>query len=217
MTVSKINSYIDHTQLKPEATPGVIEQLCQEAIDNQFKAVCVNSGYIPQVVEQLSGHEIDIAAVVGFPLGANLTEVKEYEAKKTAEQGASEVDMVMNIGLLREERDKEVAEDISRVVNAVPTGTIVKVILENCFLTDKEKIKACELSKKAGAHFVKTSTGFGSGGATVEDVQLMKKVVGEQLGVKASGGIRDRQTAEQMIEAGATRIGASKSVEIANQ
>lgn len=214
MGVNNLNTFIDHTQLKPETTTETIEQLCQEAIEYKFKAVCVNSTFIPQVNELLQGHQIEIASVVGFPLGASLTEVKAYEAEKSTEYGATEIDMVINIGALKDSRDKEVAKDIETVVKNVPTGTIVKVILENCLLTDEEKIKACEISKRAGAHYVKTSTGFSSGGAAVSDIQLMRKIVGEQLGVKASGGIRDKKTAEQMIEAGATRIGASKSVQI---
>ncbi|ACB85171.1 deoxyribose-phosphate aldolase [Natranaerobius thermophilus] len=214
MTINNINSFIDHTQLKPEATPGQIEKLCQEAIDYKFKAVCVNPVHVNLAANLLKDSEVEIASVVGFPLGASATDVKEYEAKKAVEHGASEIDMVINIGLLKNEQDMEVIEDISSVVNTVPVGIVVKVIIETCLLSDEEKIKACELAKRAGAHYVKTSTGFSSSGATVEDVKIMKKTVGEKLGVKASGGIRDLETAQKMIEAGATRIGASKSVEI---
>ncbi|OWZ82935.1 deoxyribose-phosphate aldolase [Natranaerobius trueperi] len=216
MTVN-IYKYIDHTQLKPETKNDQIKSLCQEAIDNKFKAVCVNPAFVKTASDYLKDHNVEVATTVGFPLGATTSYIKSLEAKEAVQNGATEIDMVINIGLLKDSKDKEVVEDINEVVDAVPVGTIVKVIIEACLLTDEEKIKACELSKRAGAHYVKTSTGFSTGGATVEDVKLMRKTVGEELGVKASGGIRDYETARQMIEAGATRIGASKSVEIVKQ
>jgi len=209
-----INSKIDHTLLKPEATSDMIENLCREALEFGFAAVCVNPYYVTRAKNLLKGSNIKVATVVGFPLGANTKEVKAFEARKAVEDGADEIDMVINIGALKNRDYEYVMEDIKAVVNAVEGKAIVKVIIETCLLTKEEKIKACELSKEAGADFVKTSTGFSTGGATIEDIILMKKTIGDSMQIKASGGIRDFETAKAMIEAGASRIGASSSVKI---
>lgn len=209
-----INSKIDHTLLKPEATSDMIENLCREALEFGFAAVCVNPYYVTRAKNLLKGSNIKVATVVGFPLGANTKEVKAFEAKKAVEDGADEIDMVINIGALKNRDYEYVMEDIKAVVDAVEGKAIVKVIIETCLLTKEEKIKACELSKEAGADFVKTSTGFSTGGATIEDIILMKKTIGDSMQIKASGGIRDFETAKAMIEAGASRIGASSSVKI---
>jgi len=209
-----IASMIDHTLLKPEATEEMIEKLCYEAKENGFAAVCVNPFYVRKAKELLKGTDVKVATVVGFPLGANVKEVKAYETKKAIEDGAEEIDMVINIGALKNSDYETVKEDIEAVVEEAKGKAIVKVIIETCLLTDEEKVKACELSKKAGAHYVKTSTGFNGSGATVEDVKLMKKTVGDSMKVKASGGIRDYETAKAMIDAGASRIGASSSLKI---
>jgi len=214
-TVKQINKFIDHTQLKPEATAQDITKLCDEAIEYDLKAVCVNPSYVKLTKEKLAHYEeIKVASVVGFPLGTTTTATKVYEATEAIKNGADEIDMVLNIGFLKDWKDKDVEEDIREVVRAVRAETIVKVILETCLLTKEEKIKACNLAKNAGAHFVKTSTGFSSGGATADDIKLMRSVVGDALGVKASGGIKDYKTAKLMIDSGATRIGASKSISI---
>ncbi len=209
-----IASMIDHTLLKPEATEEMIENLCKEAKENGFAAVCVNPFYVKKAKELLEGTEVKVATVVGFPLGANVKEVKAFEAKKAIEDGADEIDMVINIGALKNGDYEIVKEDIKAVVDEAKGKAIVKVIIETCLLTDEEKIKACELAKEAGAHYVKTSTGFNKAGATVEDVKLMKETIGENMKVKASGGIRDYETAKAMIDAGASRIGASSSTKI---
>ncbi|NLY66745.1 MAG: deoxyribose-phosphate aldolase [Tissierellia bacterium] len=209
-----INSKIDHTLLKPEATSDMIENLCREALEFGFAAVCVNPYYVTRAKNLLKGSNIKVATVVGFPLGANTKEVKAFEARKAVEDGADEIDMVINIGALKNRDYEYVMEDIKAVVDAVEGKAIVKVIIETCLLTKEEKIKACELSKEAGADFVKTSTGFSTGGATIEDIILMKKTIGDSMQIKASGGIRDFETAKAMIEAGASRIGASSSVKI---
>lgn len=210
-----INEYIDHTLLKPEASSEEIIQLCREAKEYKFYSVCVNSSYIPLAVEQLKGSGVKVAAVVGFPLGAMSTQAKAYETDWVCEQGANEVDMVINIGALVEGRTEEVKEDISVVCQfAHEYNALVKVILETCLLTEAQITLACQLAEEAGADFVKTSTGFSKGGATPETVVLMKKTVGDKLMVKASGGIRDYKTALAMIEAGADRIGVSASVSI---
>ncbi len=205
---------IDHTYLKPDATSANIQQLCDEAKAFGFYSVCVNSVWVPFCQEALKGSKVNIAAVVGFPLGASASEIKAYEAAWAVEQGANEIDMVLSIGHLLEGQDDVVEQDIARVVNMVKGKAIVKVILETGLLSDDQKITACQLSENAGAHFVKTSTGFGQGGATIEDVQLMRKHVSERLQVKASGGIRDARTALSMIEAGASRLGLSAGVAI---
>lgn len=210
-----LNKYIDHTILRAEATEEDIKRLCSEAKEHEFYAVCVNSCHVALAKNELSGSDVKIAAVVGFPLGACLTGVKACETTAAVTLGAGEIDMVINIGALKEGRYEYVLEDIKAVVGAAGKGgAIVKVILETCLLTDEEVIKACELSKDAGAAFVKTSTGFSTAGATAAHVRLMKETVGDAMWVKASGGIRDKAKALEMIEAGADRIGASASVEI---
>lgn len=209
-----ISKAIDHTLLKPDASKAGIRKLCKEAALYGFKAVCVNPSHVVLCKELLKGTDVKVATVVGFPLGANTTETKVFETKDSVLKGADEIDMVINIGAIKEGDYKLVEDDIKAVVDACRGQAIVKVIIETCLLTDDEKRKACELSMSAGAHFVKTSTGFSTGGATVEDVALMKSVVGDNLEVKASGGVRDRETAIKMIEAGATRIGTSSGIKI---
>jgi len=210
-----IARYIDHTNLKPYATKEDIIKLCEEAKEHNFYAVCVNPYRVKLAKEQLKETDIKVASVIGFPLGATPTEVKVFEAKKALEDGADELDMVINIGALKDKDYEYVKKDIAEVVKvAHEKGAIVKVIIETCYLTDEEKEIACKLAMEAGADFVKTSTGFGSGGATVEDVRLMRKVVGDKLGVKAAGGIRTYEKAIAMIEAGANRIGTSSGVKI---
>ena len=210
-----LNKYFDHTLLKADAVPAQIEELCSEAAKYQFYSVCVNSCYVKLCSELLSGSPVKIAAVVGFPLGACTTSAKAFETEDACSDGAKEIDMVINIGALKSGNFDFVRDDIKAVVDtAAKYGAIVKVIIETCLLTDEEKVKACQLSEEAGAAFVKTSTGFSTGGATKEDVALMKSVVGDRLQVKASGGIRDHKTALEMIEAGADRLGASASVQI---
>ncbi len=210
-----IARYIDHTNLRAYATEDDIIRLCDEAKEYGFYAVCVNPYRVRLAKERLEGTDVKVASVIGFPLGATPTEVKVFEAKKALEDGADELDMVINIGALKDGDYEYVRKDIEEVVKvAREKGAIVKVIIETCYLTDEEKVKACELAKEAGAHFVKTSTGFGTGGATVEDVRLMRQVVGPEMGVKAAGGIRTYEQAVAMIEAGATRIGTSSGVKI---
>lgn len=215
LEIKPLNEYIDHTLLKPEATSIEIVQLCKEAKKYRFYSVCVNSAYVPLAVSELKGSKVKVASVVGFPLGAMSTQAKAYETDWVCEQGALEVDMVINIGALIEGRIQDVKEDISVVCQfAHEYDAKVKVILETCLLTHDLIILACQLAQEAGADFVKTSTGFSKGGATPEIVSLMKKTVGDKLQVKASGGIRDYKTARLMIEAGADRLGASASVSI---
>ncbi len=205
--------FIDHTLLKPNATVAEITKLCEEARQYQFASVCVNPGHVALAAKLLQGSPVKVCTVVGFPLGATSTFTKVMETRDCIANGATEIDMVMNVGALKSKDYELVKNDIARVVEAAG-GLCVKVILETSLLTEEEKIKACELSKLAGADFVKTSTGFSTGGATAEDIALMRRVVGPTMGVKASGGIRDTQTAQKMIAAGATRIGASASVAI---
>lgn len=212
--MTKLNSYIDHTNLKPEAQIDDIKKLVDEAIENDFYSVCVNGTYVKDIKEY--NKDVRIAVVVGFPLGAMTTKAKAYEAKCAIEDGASEIDMVIAVGRLKDKDYDYVLEDIKAVKEAIGDKTL-KVIIETCLLTDEEKIKACELSEKAGADFVKTSTGFSTGGATVADVALMKKTVGDRLKVKASGGIHTREEAIALVEAGADRIGASKSIDICKE
>lgn len=213
-----INSYIDHTLLKPDATVDQIIKLCQEAKEYKFASVCVNSCWVRLCAELLRGSDVSVCCVVGFPLGAMIPEAKAFEAEAAIENGATEIDMVINIGALKSKDYRMVAKDLQEVCSAVHEhDAIVKVIIETCLLTREEKIIACLLAKNAGADFVKTSTGFSTAGATVEDVELMRKVVGETVGVKAAGGIRDRETAERMIEAGADRLGASAGVKICQE
>lgn len=211
MTPSELAPYIDHTLLKPETTRVQIEKLCQEAIEYGFFAVCVNSRFVQICKGLLKESPVKIASVVGFPLGATTTKVKVAEAQEAVFMGADEIDMVLAIGAAKDGQWDYVENDIREVVKAVP-HTTVKVILETSLLDQNEKIMACEVSLKAGAHFVKTSTGFGGGGATVEDVKLMKQTVGSKAKVKASGGIRDFTTAQAMIQAGAERLGTSSGV-----
>ncbi len=215
MNAGELAKYIDHTNLKAFATREDIKKLCDEAKEYGFYAVCVNPYRVKDAKEFLEGTDIKIASVVGFPLGATFTETKVQEAIMAVRNGADEIDMVMNIGAMKDGDYEVVERDIREVVEAVhPMGAKVKVIIETCYLTDEEKVKACELAKKAGADFVKTSTGFGSAGAKVEDVKLMRSVVGNDMGVKAAGGIHNAKEAIAMIEGGATRIGASRSVQI---
>jgi deoxyribose-phosphate aldolase len=210
---SKLASMIDHTLLKPDATKADVQKVCQEARDHGFATVCVNSSRVALVAQLLKGSKSLPIAVVGFPLGAASTPSKVFETKQAVLDGAREIDMVLNIGEMRDKNYSYIENDIHAVVEAAKPYP-VKVILETSTLSDEEKVKACELSVKAGAHFVKTSTGFGSGGATVADVQLMREKVGPSIGVKASGGIRTFNDAMKMINAGANRLGASSSVAI---
>ena len=210
-----LEKYIDHTLLKPAAGIADIEQLCKEAKEHGFYAVCVNSRFVPVAKKALEGSDVKIASVIGFPLGAMSTAAKVFETENSCENGAEEIDMVMEYGLLKEGHKQAVFDDIKAVVDAAAKyGAIVKVILETGALTDGEIVDACKLSEEAGAAFVKTSTGFGEGGATVHAVELMRESVGPNVKVKASGGIRDRETALAMIEAGADRIGASAGIAI---
>ncbi|AWE06788.1 deoxyribose-phosphate aldolase [Lysinibacillus sp. 2017] len=206
---------IDHTLLKANSTKDQVQQICKEAKQYGFASVCVNPTWVKFSAEQLTGTEVKVCTVIGFPLGANTSAVKAFETKDAIANGAGEIDMVINIGALKDANYDLVREDIKAVVDAA-NGTLVKVIIEACLLTDEEKVKACELSVEAGANFVKTSTGFSTGGATAEDIALMRKTVGPDLGVKASGGVRSLEDMQLMIENGATRIGASSGVAIMN-
>jgi deoxyribose-phosphate aldolase len=210
-----VTRMIDHTLLKADATKADIEKLVGEAKEYLFASVCVNPTWVKTAAEMLADTpEVKVCTVIGFPLGASTPETKAFEAKNAIENGATEVDMVINIAALKDNEDDMVEKDIRAVVEAARGKAITKVIIETCLLTNEEKIKACELSVKAGADFVKTSTGFSTGGATVEDIRLMRKTVGPDIGVKASGGVRSREDALAMVEAGATRIGASSGVSI---
>lgn len=213
MDKKTIAAMIDHTLLKPEATPAQIEKLCAEAAEYHFASVCVNPVYIPLAARLLKGTGVKVCCVVGFPLGAIAPEQKAAEAASCAAMGVEELDMVIHVGAAKAGDWALVQRDIEGVVKAA-AGHTVKVIIETCLLTDEEKVKACEAAKAAGAHFVKTSTGFSTGGATTHDIALMRKTVGPEMGVKASGGIRDYETAMAMIEAGANRIGASAGIAI---
>lgn len=206
--------FIDHTLLKPDAQKADIIQLCQEAKKYKFKAVCVNPTWVWLCKEQLVGTNTEVCTVIGFPLGANLTETKVYEVKQAIRHGATELDMVINIGALKSGDEKLVQEDIESIVAAADDKAIVKVIIETALLTKEEKKRACQLAKNAGAHYVKTSTGFSGGGATIEDIELMKEVVGSDVLVKASGGVSDYETAKKMIEHGASRIGTSSGIKL---
>ncbi|MBE0450679.1 MAG: deoxyribose-phosphate aldolase [Clostridia bacterium] len=206
--------YIDHTILKANATEAEVIQVCDEAKAHNFYSVCINPYFVSLVADQLKGSEVKVTSVIGFPLGANTTEIKAQEALKAVVDGADEIDMVINVSALKDGKFNYVEKDIATVVEAIKGKAVLKVILETCLLSEVEKIKACELAKSAGAHFVKTSTGFSTGGATEADVKLMKSIVGDGMEVKASGAVRDYETALKMIEAGATRIGASSSVSI---
>lgn len=213
---AKLPSYIDHTLLKADTNSQSVQKLCEEAVKYGFYSVCVNGVWVPYCKKALAGSDVRISVVCGFPLGANDSGVKAFEAARAAEAGANEIDMVLQIGQLMEGRLDEVREDIRAVVKAVEGQAIVKVIFETGFLNDEQKKAACRLSEEAGAHYVKTSTGFGPGGATVEDIRLMRANVSPSVRVKASGGVRDLQTALAMIEAGATRLGTSSGVAIMN-
>ncbi len=211
----KINKFIDHTVLYADADLGKVEKLCNEAKEYDFASVCVNSCWVKKCAELLKGTDVNVCTVVGFPLGAMSSDAKAFEAKKAIEDGATEIDMVLNVGYIKSGMLKEAEEDIRTVKNACGK-VLLKVILETCLLTDEEKVTACKLAESAGADYVKTSTGFSKGGATVEDVKLMRATVGDRLGVKASGGIRDAATAEAMIKAGASRLGCSSGIAIMN-
>ena len=210
----ELNQYIDHTLLKADARKEEITQLCQEAKDHHFMSVCVQPTWVAYSHDLLKDSSVKVCTVIGFPLGANTPEVKAFEAKEAVNQGAEEVDMVINLGAAKDGQWDVVQADIEAVVQAVPNHVIVKVIIETCLLTDEEQVKACQAAQRAKADFVKTSTGFSTGGATVEDVQRMRATVGPDMGVKASGGIRTKEDALAMVEAGANRLGASKGIEI---
>lgn len=209
----KLNKYIDHTLLKADASQEQIETLIEEAKKYDFASVCVNPTWVSFAAQALKATDVKVCTVIGFPLGANTPELKAFETSDAIQNGANEVDMVINIGALKSRNFDLVERDIRAVVEAAK-GTLVKVIIETCLLTDDEKVKACQIAQKAGADFVKTSTGFSTGGATVADVALMRKTVGPNMGVKASGGARSYEDALAFIKAGATRIGASSGVAI---
>lgn len=209
-----INKLIDHTALKPNTNKESILKLIAEAKTYDFASVCVNPCWVALAHQELKNTDVKVCTVIGFPLGANTTEVKVFETKAAIEKGAQEIDMVINIAMLKDKEYDYVENEIHQIVEAAKDKAIVKVIIETCLLTDEEKIKACELSQKAGADFVKTSTGFSTGGATVHDIALMRKTVGAEMGVKASGGVHTHEEALAMVEAGATRIGASAGVKL---
>ncbi len=206
--------YIDHTLLKPNATKDQIEKLCMEAKEYNFASVCVNPCYVPFCYSLLKGSDVKVCTVIGFPLGANSSYIKLKEAKEAVFDGAEEVDMVINISKLKDHEDDYVREEIEKIKKNLRSDIVLKVIIETCLLTDEEKVRACLLAKEAGADFVKTSTGFSTGGATKEDIALMRKTVGEDMGVKASGGVRDKDAFLDMIKAGATRVGTSSGIKI---
>jgi deoxyribose-phosphate aldolase len=205
---------IDHTLLRPEATYAQITRLCREAAEYHFASVCVNPVHVSPAQALLSGTGVAVCTVVGFPLGATTTDVKVFETRQAVRSGAREIDMVLHVGALKSRDFAAVENDVRNVAAACGEEALLKVIIEAALLSDEEKVQACAIAKLAGADFVKTSTGFGPGGATIADVELMRRTVGEDLGVKAAGGIRDRETAERMIRAGADRVGASASVKI---
>ncbi len=214
-TAAELAQMIDHTLLKPEATPSQIDKLCAEARQYGFASVCVNPVYVHHCAKALRGSKVKVSTVIGFPLGANASETKVFEAAKAIQDGATELDMVINIGALKTGDLAQVRADIRQVVMAAhASGALVKVIIEACLLTDEEKVTACKLAQQAGAHYVKTSTGFSTGGATPEDVTLMRRTVGPEMGVKAAGGVRTLADAQRMIDAGASRLGASAGVKI---
>ena len=208
-----LNKYIDHTILKATASSADVQKLCEEAIEHKFYSVCVNGCYVADAKQLLQGTDVKVAAVVGFPLGAMTTAAKVFEAKEAVENGASEIDMVINVAKLKDGEFDYVENEIRLIKEAIGDN-VLKVIIETCYLTDEEKVKACELSLVAKADFVKTSTGFGTGGATYEDVKLMKSVVGDNAKVKASGGVRDKETAQKYVDLGAERLGTSSGIEI---
>lgn len=204
----------DHTILKADATEAQVAKICKEALENEFASVCVNQYYTKFVAEQLKGSDVKVCTVVGFPLGMSDTRVKAFETKAAIEDGATEVDMVINVGALKDKKYDYVLNDIKTLKEVCGKDIVLKVIIETCLLTDEEKVKACELSKEAGADFVKTSTGFSTAGAKASDVALMRKTVGEGMGVKASGGIHTSEEALEMLEAGASRLGTSATLAI---
>ncbi|WP_202080693.1 deoxyribose-phosphate aldolase [Caldalkalibacillus salinus] len=212
--MENIAALIDHTALKPDTTKDQIVQLCEEAKEYEFASVCVNPTWVSTCASLLKDSKVKVCTVIGFPLGATTTETKVAETKDTIANGATEVDMVINIGALKGQQNDFVEEDIRSVVNAAKGKALVKVILETSLLTEEEKVRSCIISKNAGADYVKTSTGFSTGGATIEDIKLMRKTVGPDMGVKASGGVRDHKTVVDMVNAGATRIGASSGAAI---
>lgn len=209
----KYNKLIDHTILKPDASIEAIKKICQEAKEYNFMSVCVNPAYISLCKEELKGSDVKVCTVIGFPLGATLPQAKAAETREAVMEGADEIDMVINVTMLKAKNDDYVYNEIERVRRSC-VGKVLKVIIETCLLTDEEKVRACLLAKKAGADFVKTSTGFSTGGATVHDVALMRKTVGEDMGVKASGGVRTHEDLLAMVEAGANRIGTSAGPKI---
>lgn len=213
----ELSKLIDHTLLKPDATEKDIKTLCEEAEEYDFASVCVNPFYVKIANQILKETDVKVCTVIGFPLGATTSEVKAFEAAEAIKNGAQEIDMVINIGAMKSGNYDQVEKDIQAVVKAIDGKALLKVILETCLLEKEEIKKACEISKEAGADFVKTSTGFSKAGANVEDIRLMRETVGEQMGVKASGGIRDIKTAKAMVQAGATRIGASASIKIVTE
>ncbi len=217
MNKLELARYIDHTILKPDAKEGDVIKLCREALEYKFASVCVNASNVKLADSFLRGTEVKVCTVVGFPLGATTKETKAFEAAQAIDNGAAEVDMVINIGALKSGKTDEVEADIKAVADACKGKALLKVIIETCLLTELEKVTACELAKKAGADYVKTSTGFSTGGAAAEDIALMRRTIGPEMGVKASGGIRNLETTLKMIEAGATRIGASASISILNE
>lgn len=206
--------FFDHTILKAEATEAQVAKICEEALENHFASVCVNQYYTKFVAEKLKGSDVDVCTVVGFPLGMSDTRVKAFETKAAIEDGATEVDMVINVGALKDKKYDYVKNEIKTLKEVCGKDITLKVIIETCLLTDEEKVKACELSREAGADFVKTSTGFSTGGAKASDVALMRKTVGTDMGVKASGGIHSAEEAQAMIDAGANRLGTSATLAI---
>lgn len=213
----ELNSIIDHTLLKTDATEAQIKTLCKEAKEYKFASVCVSPIWISLAAKELEGSNVDICTVIGFPQGTMTTETKAFETEDAIANGATEVDMVISVGKVKDKDFNYVQNDIEAVVKAAKGKALVKVIIETCLLTDEEKNKVCKLAKVAGADFVKTSTGFSNGGATVDDIALMRKAVGEDMGVKASGGVGTREVALAMVEAGATRLGASRGIDIVKE
>lgn len=214
MKREEIEKIIDHTILKADAKAEKVKQLCTEALENGFASVCVNPCNVTLAAEMLKGSGVKVCTVIGFPLGATTSQVKAYETEEAIKNGAEEVDMVINIGRLKDKDYDYVREDIKAVVNTAKGKALTKVIIETCLLTDEEKVMSCKLAKEVGADFVKTSTGFSTGGATIEDIKIMRETVGKDIGVKASGGVHNFLQAKAMVDAGATRIGASASIAI---
>lgn len=214
MEKNKLARMIDHTLLKPDACEEGVRKLCQEALEYKFASVCINPGYVQLCADLLKDSEVKVCTVIGFPLGATTSDTKAFETRDAISKGAQEVDMVINVGKLKDKDLDYVKKDIEAVVNEAKGKALTKVIIETCLLNDEEKVTACKIAKEAGADFVKTSTGFSTGGATFEDIKLMRETVGANMGVKASGGVRSYEDTMKMIEAGATRIGASASIAI---